>query len=348
MTTAPTPADARIRDALAAHPRRWLVTGAAGFIGSHLAERLLALGQHVVGTDNFATGHRDNVDAVREAAGAAADRYDFREADVRDPDACRAMCDGVDIVLHQAALGSVPRSVEDPVATHEANVDGFLHLLIAARDAGVERFVYASSSAVYGDEPALPKVEDRIGAPLSPYAATKRFDELYAAVFQSLYGIECIGLRYFNVFGPRQDPNGPYAAVIPRWIARLAAGQPCEVYGDGSQTRDFCHVDNAVQANLLAALAPADATGRVYNVACGERTSLLELFAALRDAVAEVRADVRAAEPVFADPRPGDIPHSLADISLARERLGYEPAVRVRDGLAATARWFLRHRPAAR
>ncbi len=236
-------------------PQRWLVTGAAGFIGSALVEQLLRLGQEVVGIDNLVTGRRENLDDVRRGVGAeAAARFDFIEADIRDLEACRRAARGVHLCLHQAALGSVPRSVEDPLASHQANVNGFIHVLLAARDAGVRRVVYASSSSVYGDHPALPKVEDAIGAPLSPYAATKRVDEIYAGVWQRAYGLELIGLRYFNVFGRRQDPDGPYAAVIPRWIKRLAAGEPCVIYGDGSQSRDFCYVDNAVQANLLAAL----------------------------------------------------------------------------------------------
>ena len=252
-------------------PRRWLVTGAAGFIGSHLVETLLGLGQHVVGLDNFATGSRANVEA---ASAVHPDRFRFVEGDIRSLDDCRAACEGVDVVLHQAALGSVPRSIKDPLATHATNVDGFVNMLVAARDAGIGRFVYASSSSVYGDHPGLPKVEDQIGTPLSPYAVSKRVDELYARTFQDHYPIETVGLRYFNVFGPRQDPNGPYAAVIPRWLGEMLDGTPSTIFGDGETSRDFCYVANVVQANLLAAFAPTDATGTVYNVAYGDRTTL--------------------------------------------------------------------------
>jgi UDP-N-acetylglucosamine 4-epimerase len=331
-----------ICEALTAGPQRWLVTGAAGFIGSAIAERLLELGQHVVGLDNFATGHRRNVDDVIAAAGDRAARYRFVEGDICDLDTCRAACDGVDRVLHQAALGSVPRSIDEPLATHRANVDGFLNVAIAARDAGVGRLVYASSSAVYGDEPNLPKVESRIGRGLSPYAVSKRVDELYAQVIGECYGLEMVGLRYFNVFGRRQDPDGPYAAVIPRWIARLVAGEPCEVFGDGTASRDFCYVDDAVQANLLAATGAAAATGRVYNVAYGDRTDLSTLFEILRERVAASHPDAAAAEPTFLDPRPGDIAHSQADISRITAALGYRPLHDVRSGLARTVEWFLR------
>jgi UDP-N-acetylglucosamine 4-epimerase len=330
-----------ICEALTAGPQRWLVTGAAGFIGSAIAERLLELGQHVVGLDNFATGHRRNVDDVIAAAGDRAARYRFVEGDICDLDTCRAACDGVDRVLHQAALGSVPRSIDEPLATHRANVDGFLNVAIAARDAGVGRLVYASSSAVYGDEPNLPKVESRIGRGLSPYAVSKRVDELYAQVIGECYGLEMVGLRYFNVFGRRQDPDGPYAAVIPRWIARLVAGEPCEVFGDGTASRDFCYVDDAVQANLLAATGAAAATGRVYNVAYGDRTDLSTLFEILRERVAASHPDAAAAEPTFLDPRPGDIAHSQADISRITAALGYRPLHDVRSGLARTVEWFL-------
>jgi UDP-N-acetylglucosamine 4-epimerase len=266
--------------ALRARPLRWLVTGSAGFIGSHLVEALLALDQHVVGLDNFATGHRRNLDEVRASVGADAwRRHRFIEADIVDPTACRAACADIDIVLHEAALGSVPRSIEDPLRTHAANATGFLNLLVAARDAGVQRFVYAASSSTYGDHPGLPKVEDEIGRPLSPYAVTKYLDELYADVFGRCYGMPTIGLRYFNVFGPRQDPEGAYAAVIPRWAAAMLQGSPITIYGDGETTRDFCYVANVVQANLLAAVcADESAVRQVYNVAAGGRMSLNELY----------------------------------------------------------------------
>lgn len=323
-------------------PKRWLVTGAAGFIGSNLVQRLLEGGQHVVGLDNFATGHARNLDDVKALVGPeAAARFSFVEGDIRDLDACHRACAGVDFVLHQAALGSVPRSIKDPLTSHLVNVDGTLHLLLAARDAGVKRFVYASSSSVYGDHPGLPKVEGAIGTPLSPYAVTKRTGELYADVFQRSYGLETVGLRYFNVFGRRQDPNGPYAAVMPRWIDAMLAGRPCEIYGDGETSRDFCYVDNAVQANIRAALAPSESTGAVYNVAYGERTTLTELFFLLRDGLRALGHDVVQDEPVYRDFRPGDVRHSLADISAAREKLGYAPTHSVREGLTETLAWYV-------
>jgi UDP-N-acetylglucosamine 4-epimerase len=328
---------------LEAAPRRWLVTGVAGFIGSALAEHLLRLGQEVVGIDNLVTGHRANIDDVRRAVGPeAAARFEFIEGDIRDLAACRRAAQSADVCLHQAALGSVPRSIEDPLASHQANVDGFIHVLLAARDAGVRRVVYASSSSVYGDHPALPKVEDAIGQPLSPYAATKRVDEIYAGVWQRSYGLELIGLRYFNVFGRRQDPDGPYAAVIPRWIKRLAAGEPCVIFGDGSQSRDFCYVDNAVQANLLAAVAPdRAATGHIYNVGVGGRTTLVELHRLLRERVAQHRPVAQTSEPQHADPRAGDVTHSQASIEKARTMLRYEPSTTIAEGLSATVDWFM-------
>ena len=327
-------------------PRAWLVTGAAGFIGSALVEELLRLGQRVVGLDNYSTGHRHNLDDVREVVGAdAAARFEMIEGDICDLELCKRAARGVDVVLHQAALGSVPRSIADPLASHRANVDGFLHVMEAARDAGVKRMVYASSSSVYGDHPGLPKVEDRIGAPMSPYAATKRVDEIYATLWQQVYGLELVGLRYFNVFGRRQDPNGPYAAVIPRWIAHLVSGEPCVIFGDGNQSRDFCYVDNAVQANLLAGVAPAEATGAIYNVGCEGRTDLVELFRMLRDRIAVSHPQAAGAEPQHTDPRPGDVPHSQASIERARTRLGYEPTHDIASGLTETVGWFLhRHR----
>ncbi|MBI1945563.1 MAG: SDR family oxidoreductase [Deltaproteobacteria bacterium] len=322
-------------------PRAWLVTGGAGFIGSHLVEALLALGQEVRVLDNFATGSHANLDDVRACAGAAATRLTVLEGDVVDPAVCAQACRGVSVVLHQAALGSVPRSLADPLATHRANVDGFVQLLLAAKDAGVARFVYASSSSVYGDHPELPKVEDRIGRPLSPYAASKLVDEVYARVYQTSFGVESVGLRYFNVFGPRQDPNGPYAAVIPTWVAALLRGQPCTINGDGETSRDFCAVANAVQANLLAALAPKSATGEVYNVAFGVRTTLRELFALLRDGLARERPELAAVEPVLGPFRAGDVRHSLADIAKARTALGYQPTQDVRSGLAEALPWYV-------
>jgi len=331
-----------VQEELRAAPRRWLVTGAAGFIGSHLVERLLRLGQEVVGLDNFSTGHRRNLDEVCRVVGEeAAARFHFIEGDIRNLETCREACVGVERVLHQAALGSVPRSIKDPIASHESNVDGFLNMLVAARDAGARRVVYASSSSVYGDEPTLPKREGREGRVLSPYAATKHMNEVYAQIFQDSYGIECIGLRYFNVFGPRQDPNGPYAAVMPRWMQALLRDQQVEIFGDGETSRDFCFVENAVQANLLAAtVADAQATNQVYNVACSDRTTLNQLFAQIRQRVANHHAAAAAAQAKYGPTRPGDIRHSLADIEKAMTLLGYEPTHRIEDGLDVTVPWY--------
>ena len=322
-------------------PRRWLVTGVAGFIGSALLERLLDLGQTVVGVDNFLTGHKRNLDDVLAINPDERLQFRFIEGDLRDPAVAREACKDVDIVLHEAALGSVPRSIKDPLSSHAHNVDAFLNLLWAAKEAGVGRLVYASSSSVYGDHPGLPKHEDRIGKPLSPYAATKRTDEIYAQVFHDVYGQQLIGLRYFNVFGRRQDPDGPYAAVIPRWIASLIDGKPCVIFGDGSNSRDFCYVDNIVQANLLAATAPDPAvTGTVYNCGCNGRTDLKQLFAMLRDNLAKKFPEIASAEPVFEAPRPGDVAHSQAAIDKISAALGYVPTYMVEDGMAETVAWF--------
>jgi UDP-N-acetylglucosamine 4-epimerase len=331
-----------LRQRLSARPRRFLVTGAAGFIGSHLTEKLLGWGQHVVALDNFATGTHDNLDdALRTLSPEARARFRFIEGDIRSSETCADAVKGVEIVLHQAALASVPRSMADPLSTHSANVDGFVNVLLAAAGAGVERVVYASSSSVYGDEAAEPKTEGRIGRPLSPYAASKLIDEVYAATFQRTHGIRSVGLRYFNVFGPRQDPAGPYAAVIPRWLQNLLKGEPCVVFGDGSSSRDFCFVDNVVQANVLAACSPEDRTELgVFNVACGARTTLLELFAAIREGVAVHRPEAGGAVLQFAPPRAGDIPHSFASIDRAREALGYEPSHDVARGMAETIAWY--------
>jgi UDP-N-acetylglucosamine 4-epimerase len=326
---------------LRAEPKTWLITGVAGFIGSALLERLLGLDQLVVGLDNYSTGHQSNLDDVISSNPSRASNFRMIRGDVRDLDVCRTACHGVDYVLHQAALGSVPRSIDDPLTSAHVNVDGTLNVLVAARDAAVRRMVYASSSSVYGDSRALPQAEQETGRPLSPYAATKVADELFAEVFQRSYGLEVIGLRYFNVFGRRQDPDGPYAAVIPRWISNLVRGEPCMIFGDGKTSRDFCYVDNAVQANLLAAAsAPDTATATAYNIACGESTSLIELFDIMRTGLARYKSDVASAEPIFEPFRPGDVPRSLADISRAAATLGYQPTHRVREGMDATIHWY--------
>jgi UDP-N-acetylglucosamine/UDP-N-acetylgalactosamine 4-epimerase len=332
-----------VRAELEAKPRRWLITGVAGFIGSNLLQHLLELRQNVVGLDNFATGSRSNLDEVLECVGPSARGFRFLEGDIRDLETCKAACEGVDYVLHHAALGSVPRSLVDPVATNQANVDGTLNILVAARDAGVRRVVYAASSSTYGDHPGLPKVEDLIGRPLSPYAVSKYVGELYAGVFQRNYGLETIGLRYFNVFGPRQDPHGAYAAVVPRWIGNLLVGVPCQIHGDGKTSRDFSYVANVLQANLLAATTQdPKATDQVYNVAYGARTTLNELFHLMRDTLAAVRPEFKDVEPVYVDFRPGDVRHSQADIQKIATRLGYRATHSVDRGMEETLTWYLR------
>jgi UDP-N-acetylglucosamine 4-epimerase len=323
-------------------PRTWLVTGVAGFIGSNLLETLLRLEQRVVGLDNFATGKRPNLDQVRALVSPEQwSQFTFIEGDIVDVQVCRRACTGVDVVLHQAALGSVPRSLENPLATHAANVTGFLNMLVAARDAAVARFVYASSSAVYGDAPELPKTEARIGRPLSPYAASKWINEIYADTFARVYGLQTVGLRYFNVFGPRQDPEGPYAAVIPQWIAALLRRQPVFINGDGETSRDFCHVENVVQANLLAATTPNTAAlNQVFNIALGRRTTLNELFALIQNGLRRRDPALPETQPVYRDFRPGDVRHSLADITKARRLLGYEPTCNVEEGLERALDWY--------
>jgi len=336
------PAFAATEATLREKPRIWLVTGSAGFIGSHLLEALLRLGQRVVSVDNFSTGYRRNLEEVRRAVGPEAwARHTFRECDIVDLDACRRACEGIDIVLHEAALGSVPRSLADPLGTHAANATGFLNMLVAALEAKVQRFVYAASSSTYGDHPQLPKVEDVIGRPLSPYAVSKLVDELYADVFARCYGVAAIGLRYFNVFGSRQDPDGAYAAVIPRWVDAMLAGAPVTIHGDGDTTRDFCPVANVVQANLLAAVGPMpDAPDQVYNVALGGRTSLRDLFEVLRELLQRRHPSLVVPPPSYADFRPGDVRHSQADIRKARTMLGYDPDVDVRSGLRDALPWY--------
>lgn len=322
--------------------RSWLVTGGAGFIGSNIVDTLLRHGQRVVVLDNLATGHLRNLDEVRERVGEAAwSRCRVLRADIVDRHACRDAMTGVDHVLHQAALGSVPRSLADPIASNEANVTGFLNILVAARDAQVRSFTYAASSSTYGDEPNLPKVEERIGAPLSPYAVTKLVNELYAAVFARSYGFATVGLRYFNVFGPRQDPNGAYAAVIPRWVLAMIEGEEVTINGDGQTSRDFCYVDNAVQANILASVAPSAARNQVYNVAVGERTSLTALFGKLRDALARHQVHY-GRDPRYAPERPGDVRHSLADIGKAGRLLGYQATHSIDSGIDLAMPWYIR------
>lgn len=326
-------------------PTRWLVTGAAGFIGSHLVETLLKLDQSVVGLDNFSTGKRTNLDQVQQAVSKDQwARFVLIEGDIADPDVCARACQDVRIVLHQAALGSVPRSIEEPLTTHRSNVTGFINMLDAARRAGVKRFVYASSSAVYGDEPNLPKVEHRIGNPLSPYAASKLMNEIYARVFGRIYGIETVGLRYFNVFGQRQDPSGPYAAVIPRWISKLVKGEVVEIYGDGLTSRDFCYVANVVQANILAATTThPEAINTVFNVAAGSRTTLNELFQIILSVLRNTVPGLSDVKPVYREFRPGDVRHSQADLTRARSLLGYEPTHTLEVGLQCAIGWYLQN-----
>lgn len=332
-----------LQESLLARPQRWLVTGVAGFIGSHLLEQLLTLGQSVVGLDNFSTGYRHNLDDVAHRVGPEAfAKFRLIEGDVRDFDICREAAKDADFVLHQAALGSVPRSMAEPRSSHASNVDGFVNVVLAAHEAGVERLVFASSSSVYGDEPGSPKIESRLGRLLSPYAATKLIDEIYADTFGRTHGIDCVGLRYFNVFGPRQDPQGAYAAVIPRWTEQLITGEGCTVFGDGSASRDFCFVENVVQANLLAAFAPSvSLRERVFNVACGSSTRLTDLYALIRGLVAERYPEVAEASLRLERPRPGDIQHSLASIVRAQQELGYAPQFDVVTGMKRTVDWYL-------
>ena len=327
--------------ALGQREGKWLVTGAAGFIGSNLVEALLRSGCQVVGLDNFATGHRRNLQELELLLpDAYRDRFEFIEADIRDRAACAAAVSGVDYVLHQAALGSVPRSIADPLTSHDVNVTGFINMLDAARQGGVRRFIYAASSSTYGDSPDLPKREDRIGSPLSPYAATKLFDEIYAGIYARSYGFRATGLRYFNVFGPRQDPNGAYAAVIPKWTSAMIGKEEVVINGDGQTSRDFCFVANAVQANIRAALAPDDVQGEVFNVAVGERTSLLQLFGLIRDGLRDHQVHYDR-DPTMADFRTGDVRHSQADIGKAERLLGYAPTHDIQRGLNAALPWYL-------
>ena len=331
----------KLLEALPTHPKTWLVTGVAGFIGSNLLEHLLKLNQCVVGLDNFATGHQHNLDDVQRLVSAEQwAGFTFIEGDIRNLDDCHTVCAGVDYVLHQAALGSVPRSINAPIVTNETNINGFLNMLVAARDAKVKSFTYAASSSAYGDHPALPKLEENIGKPLSPYAVTKYVNELYADVFAKCYGLKTIGLRYFNVFGKRQDPDGAYAAVIPKWAAAMLLDDEVFINGDGETSRDFCFIENAVQANLLAALADDHAKNEVYNVAVGDRTTLADLYLALQAALAE-NGKLYSKAPVYCEFRSGDVRHSQAGIGKAVSKLGYSPQYRIKDGIAKAMPWYI-------
>jgi UDP-N-acetylglucosamine 4-epimerase len=322
--------------------RHWVVTGAAGFIGSHLTHKLLSLGQSVTGLDDLSTGSESNLEAVKNAVGAQAwGRFNFIKGDIRNLSSCHEASKGAQYVLHQAALASVPRSITDPISSTQVNIDGFVNIAVAARDAGVKRIVYASSSAVYGDAPGLPKVENVIGEALSPYGLSKYVDELYAGVFAKVYDLQFIGLRYFNIFGPRQSLDGPYAAVLPCWVRALKAGQPCEIYGDGETSRDFCFIDNAVQANILAACAPdPQAVGKAYNIAVGEQTTLNQLYSELARELGAALGRSFPATPLYKDFRQGDIRHSLASIESAKRFLGYQPSVRIGEGLKQYVAWL--------
>ena len=335
-----------LKEQLKAKPKIWLITGVAGFIGSNLLETLLKLNQRVVGLDNFSTGYQRNLDEVQSLVTPAQwANFQFIMGDIRNLNECHQACNGVDYVLHQAALGSVPRSIEDPITTNQTNINGFLNMLVAALDAKVKRLVYAASSATYGDHPDLPKVEDKIGRPLSPYAVTKLVNELYADVFARTYGFNSIGLRYFNIFGRRQDPAGAYAAVIPKWITALINNEPVYINGDGETSRDFCYIENTIQANLLAATTSnIEATNQVFNVAVGERTSLNQLYHQLRDKLGTRFDHIRVAKPVYRDFRAGDVRHSLADIDKAEKLLTYQPTHTISEGLTEALEWYIEHR----
>ena len=338
----------QLQDFLKVNQNTWLVTGVAGFIGSNLLEKLLTLNQKVIGLDNFDTGHQHNIDQAIECANEATgqnlrNNFRFINGDIRELEDCQQACSGVDYVLHQAALGSVPRSVENPINTNRANIDGFLNMLVAAKDEKVKRFVYAASSSTYGDHPSLPKVENKIGKPLSPYAVTKVVNELYADVFASTYGFKTIGLRYFNVFGKRQDPKGAYAAVIPKWVSAILRKEDVYINGDGETSRDFCFIDNTVQMNLLAATTDNDkATNQVYNVALNERTSLNKLYQMLEDRLILRTKGLEKKDPVYRDFRAGDVRHSQADISKAVTLLNYHPEYMISEGMDEAIDWYVR------
>ena len=337
----------QLQEHLKNNQNTWLVTGVAGFIGSNLLEKLLILNQKVVGLDNFDTGHQHNIDQAIEDANKATgkdlgDNFKFINGDIRELNDCKQACNGVDYVLHQAALGSVPRSIEDPINTNRANIDGFLNMLVASKDAKVRRFVYAASSSTYGDHPDLPKVEDKIGNPLSPYAVTKVVNELYASVFAKTYGFKAIGLRYFNIFGKRQDPNGAYAAVIPKWVAAILNKEDVFINGDGETSRDFCYIDNTVQMNLLAATTDNnEATDQVYNVALNDRTSLNTLYQMIEERLIQRTVGLERKEPIYRDFRAGDVRHSQANIDKAQNLLGYQPKYKISEGMDEAMDWYV-------
>ena len=330
------------REDLKLSPKTWLITGCAGFIGSNLLETLLLLGQKVIGLDNFATGHQRNLDEVESLVSVEQwQKFSFIQGDIRNSEDCHKAVNGVDYILHQAALGSVPRSIADPILTNSANITGFLNMLVAAKEAKVASFVFAASSSTYGDHPALPKVEDTIGKPLSPYAVTKYVNELYADVFNKTYGLNFVGLRYFNVFGQRQDPNGAYAAVIPKWTAAMIDNQDVLINGDGETSRDFCFIENAVQANILAATAEESCKNQIYNVALGDRTTLNTLFDSLKSALQQNDISYQKS-PVYQEFRAGDVRHSQADISKAKSMLGFEPEFRIQAGIEKAMKWYVK------
>jgi UDP-N-acetylglucosamine 4-epimerase len=332
----------QVKQELLTDKKTWLITGVAGFIGSNLLETLLKLNQTVVGLDNFATGFQHNLDEVQsQVSDEQWQNFRFIEGDIRNFEDCQTACTGVDYVLHQAALGSVPRSIKDPITTNSANITGFLNILTAARDAKVSSFTYAASSSTYGDHPALPKVEDNIGKPLSPYAVTKYVNELYAEVFARTYGFKTIGLRYFNIFGKRQTPDGAYAAVIPKWTAAMITGNEVFINGDGETSRDFNFIENAVQANILAATATDDAKNEVYNVAVGGRTTLNTLFDYIKDTLKDNNVSYDKAA-VYRDFREGDVRHSQADISKIHTLLGYAPEYRISQGIEVAMPWYIK------
>lgn len=333
-----------VKQQLQNNPQTWLITGVAGFIGSNLLEVLLKLNQNVIGLDNFTTGYQNNIDQALDDAGfdSSTEKFIFINGDIRNLEDCQKACKGVDFVLHQAALGSVPRSIKDPTATNQTNIEGFLNMLISARDRKVSRFVYAASSSTYGDHPDLPKVEDKIGSPLSPYAVTKLVNELYASVFARTYDFNSIGLRYFNIFGKRQDPNGAYAAVIPKWVANILHGEEVFINGTGETSRDFCYIANTVQMNILAATTKnSDATNQIYNTALNDRTNLTELYSMIQERLISLNPELKANKPTYRDFRAGDVMHSQADISKAQKLLGYEPTHKINEGLDEAMSWYM-------